>query len=107
MYIVTNNRIIGVDQISFLNRSVSECNLWQVQEVNAHTKWFFANMLNYGTVKVQTAGSSANMVMDLVPDCLQSQRKVLNIVDQYRDSHSQPNNDFTSHSKQAAHEKIT
>ena len=27
MYVVTNNRIIGVEQVSFLNRVVSECNL--------------------------------------------------------------------------------
>lgn len=88
MYIVTNNRIIGVEQISFLNRKVTECNLGQVQEVNSETKGFFANVLNYGTIYIQTAGSSANLKMDFAPDPLQSSRKVLNIVDDYRDTHN-------------------
>ena len=37
LFIVTDNRIIGIDQISALARSVSECPLDRVQEVNAHT----------------------------------------------------------------------
>jgi hypothetical protein len=38
MYVITNKRIIGIDQISFLNRTVSECGLADVQEVNSKTK---------------------------------------------------------------------
>ena len=87
LFVITNNRVIGIEQVSFLDRSVSECNLWQVQEVNANTKGFFSNMLNYGTVRIQTAWATANMVMGFVPDPLVSQRKVLNIVDAYRDAH--------------------
>lgn len=85
MFVVTNNRIIWIEQISFLNRSVSECNLWQVQEVNSSTKGFFANMFNYGNLSIQTAGNIITMKMDFCPDSMQQARKVLNIVDAYRD----------------------
>lgn len=37
-YIVTNERIIGIEQLSFLNRTVRECSLDQVQEVNGFAK---------------------------------------------------------------------
>lgn len=84
MYIITNNRIIWVEQIKFLDRTVSECNLWQVQEVNSKTKWFFANMLNYGTLSVQTAGNKTTMQMSFCPDSIQAARKVLNVVDAYK-----------------------
>jgi Bacterial PH domain len=87
MFIVTNNRVVWVEQISFLDRVVSECNLWQVQEVNSSTKWFFANILNYGTVKIQTAGNATNFAMDYCPTSLENARKILNIVDNYRDKH--------------------
>ena len=63
LFIVTNNRIIGVDQISFLNRTVSEANLWQIQEVNSKTKWILANLLNFWTLWVQTAWSTQTMTM--------------------------------------------
>lgn len=88
MYVITNNRIIWVDQVSFLNREVSECNLWQVQEVNSRTKWLFANILNYWTILIQTAWSSTTLKMDLAPDALQKSRKILNIVDAYRDMYA-------------------
>jgi len=86
MYVVTNNRIIWIEQIAFLNRTVSECNLWQVQEVNSSTKWFFSNMLNYGTLTIQTAWNTTTMKMDFCPNSIEEARKILNIVDSYRDN---------------------
>lgn len=85
MFVVTNNRIIWVEQIAFLNRIVSECNLGQVQEVNSSTIGFFANILNYGTVTIRTAGGDSSFSMMLCPDAQESARKVLNVVDDYRD----------------------
>lgn len=85
MFIITNNRIIGLDQISFLNRNISECNLWQVQEVNAQTKWLLANIFNYWTVSIQTAWNVSNFEMSLVPDAIKTSREILNVVDHYRD----------------------
>ena len=85
MYAITNNRIIWIDQISFLNRTVTECNLWQVQEVNSKTKWIFANMLNYWTLTILTAWNATDMIMDFAPNSMQEARKILNIVDNYRD----------------------
>ncbi len=86
MYVVTNNRVIWIDQISFLNRTVSECNLWQVQEVNSRTSWLFANILNYWTLSIQTAWNKTTLKMDFAPDSIQKARQILNIVDDYRDN---------------------
>lgn len=85
MFVITDNRIIWIEQISFLNRNVTECNLWQVQEVNSKTKWLFSNLLNYWTIEIQTAWNATNLVMTLVADSIEESRKILNIVDNYRD----------------------
>lgn len=89
LFLVTNNRIIWVEQISFLNRTVSECNLWQVQEVNSKTSWLFANLFNYGTLLIQTAWNNTTLKMDFAPDSMQEARKILNVVDTYRDNNNQ------------------
>ncbi len=86
MYVVTNNRVIWIDQISFLDRTVSECNLWQIQEVNSKTSWLLANILNYGTLSIQTAWNKTTLKMEFCPNAIQAARKVLNIVDDYRDN---------------------
>lgn len=85
MYVITDNRVIWIDQISFLNRTVSECNLWQVQEVNSKTSGLFANILNYWTLSIQTAWNKTTLKMWFSPDSMQAARIVLNIVDDYRD----------------------
>jgi len=85
LYVITNNRVIWVEQISFLNRAVSECNLWQVQEVNSKSSWLLANILNYWTLTIQTAWNVTTIKMGYCPDAMQSARKLLNIVDDYRD----------------------
>jgi len=92
LYIITNNRIIWVDQVWFLDRKVSECNLWQVQEVWNQTKWLLANLLNYWTVKIQTAWNATNFHMDLSPNPIITSRTILNEVDKYRDLNKQKTN---------------
>lgn len=88
LFVITNNRVICVEQKSFLNRVVGECNLWQVQEVGSQTKGFFSNIFNYGTITITTAGSTSNFDMTFAPEPLGCSRKMLNIVDHYRDAHS-------------------
>lgn len=84
MYVITNSRIIWIEQVGFLNREVSQCALNDVQEVNSKTKWFFANMLNYGDLTIQTAWNASNFRMNFVPDSLSMSRKVLNMVEDYK-----------------------
>ncbi len=84
MYVVTNSRIIWIEQIWFLNRQVSQCTLKDVQEVNSKTQWFFANMLDYWDLTIQTAWNTSNFKMEFVPDSLWESRKVLNYVEEYK-----------------------
>ena len=82
MYVITNSRIIWIEQVWFLNREVSQCALNDVQEVNSKTQGFFANMFNYWDLTIQTAWNASNFKMDFVPDSLQASRKVLNMVEE-------------------------
>ncbi len=88
MFIITNNRVIFIEQKSFLSRSKTECNLWQIQEVKSTTTWLFANLIWYWDLKIVTAWSTEDFHMWLVPAPLEMVRKVLNLADQYRDKHS-------------------
>lgn len=84
LFIITPSRIIWVEQLSFLNRTISECPIAQVQEVNAKTKWLLSNLLNYWTLLIQTAWNASNFEVEYAPDVINTSRKILNIVDKYR-----------------------
>lgn len=92
MYVVTNKRIIGIDQVSFLNRTISECSLADVQEVNSKTKWVLANIFDYGSVTIQTAWNASNFHMAIVPDPMKSARQILNVVEELKKG--KPNESF-------------
>lgn len=91
LFVITNNRIIGVEQLGFLNRSLWECNLGQVQDMRSQTAGLLSNILDYGTLTIQTAWSANNFEMEFAPKVIQTARKVLNVVDDYRDNESGTN----------------
>lgn len=86
VFIFTNNRIVCVEQKTFLNRSVGETTLDKVQEVTIETKWLLANLFDFGTLKILTSWSSPSFDMTFSPHPMRSSRYINNLVDRYRDS---------------------
>lgn len=88
LIVVTNNRVVVVEQRSFLDRDVWETTLDKIQEAGVRTKWLFANLLDYGTLTLKTAGSTTNFDMTFCPKPMECSRYMNNVVDSYRDAHS-------------------
>lgn len=84
LFIITNNRIIWIEQVSLLNRTVSECSLSQVQEVWSQTQGFFANILNYWKITIQTAWNVSNFIMEFAPDAIGTSSKIHSTINTYR-----------------------
>jgi hypothetical protein len=55
-WIVTNERIINIEQEGLFHRTASELDLAAVQDTTAEIRGIFQTMLTYGNVFVQTAG---------------------------------------------------
>ncbi len=86
-YIVTNERIIGIEQLSFLNRTVRECSLDQVQEVNGFARGLLENLLGFGSVTIRTASDTSEFKMDIAPEPLENARHILNIIQEFKGTH--------------------
>lgn len=56
-WIITTERIINIEQHGLFSRIISTLHLNQVQDVTAETHGFFATILTYGDVYIQTAGT--------------------------------------------------
>lgn len=56
MWIVTNERIINIEQFGLFRRKVSEMRLNQVQDISSEMHGFLETFLTYGDVTIQTAG---------------------------------------------------
>jgi uncharacterized membrane protein YdbT with pleckstrin-like domain len=67
-YIVTNQRVLTIDQIDFFHRKISEADIGNVQDIEVIVNGFFASILNFGDVRIQTAGADQRILFfDDVP----------------------------------------
>lgn len=68
VWIVTNERIVNVEQKGLFDRQVSELRFNRVQDVTSTVEGLIPTMLNYGDVAVQTAGETERFLFRQVPD---------------------------------------
>ena len=67
VYIITDERIIDVDFLSLIYKDVSSAKIDNIEDITASTGGFLASMVNYGTIKVQTAGEKTEFEFEAVP----------------------------------------
>ena len=66
MWIITNSRIIDVEQKGLFNRHIAEIPLQHVQDVTIEVKGVIETFLKFGTIRIQTAGER-EFKIDYVP----------------------------------------
>lgn len=59
--VITNQRLIDVDQRGFFHREVSESTFDKIQDVSFSMKGVSQTLFRYGTLLIQTAGAQANL----------------------------------------------
>ena len=67
VWIITNERIIDIQQRGFFSRVISEHKLFRIQDVTSEVHGFFPTMLRFGDVHVQTAGAKQRFHFDEIP----------------------------------------
>lgn len=65
--IVTNLRVIDVDQKGIFSRHVSESSLGAIQDVSWTKKGLWATLFGMGSVKIQTSGAQAVLEAEDIP----------------------------------------
>jgi len=68
VWIVTNERIIDIQQISLFKHVVAEQRIVRVQDVTSLVQGIIPTFLNYGDVNIQTAGEKERFSFQQVPD---------------------------------------
>lgn len=64
--IVSEFRLVDIDQRGLLKHEVSELNLDAIEDVTSETIGLFGNILDYGTVYIQTAGTTERFEFDKI-----------------------------------------
>ncbi|MFH1188198.1 MAG: PH domain-containing protein [bacterium] len=80
-WIVTNKRIISINQNGLFSRTVNEMQLSRVQDVTCEVSGFFATILHYGNINVQSAGTQQPSVFKQVPRATKAAQDILSLTE--------------------------
>lgn len=80
--IVTDQRVIDVDQKSLFHRTVSEAELRNIQDATVEVKGILPTMFNFGTVHIHPSTSLGAGTIDLdhIPDPYTVQQRILGLI---------------------------
>jgi len=94
IYIVTNQRIINIEQGGFFTRRVSEAELENIQNVNYEIKGPIKSFLNFGDIQVATAGNTIGLTIKNVENPHFVQEKIVALQKQQK-NHSERSKEAT------------
>ena len=84
-YVISNLRVVDVDQSGLFSRTVAEQSIDRVQDCTSEMKGFFPTLMKFGSVYVQTAGQKERFVFEDVPN----PEEVVRIIFQYSELQQQ------------------
>lgn len=68
VFIITSQRVVDVNQFGYFRREVSEANFEKIQDVLYSVNGILRSLLNFGVVRLQTAGNGMALELSDVPD---------------------------------------
>lgn len=88
IWIVTDRRIMYIEQVRFFVREIITLRLERVQDATVRFEGFFETLLNFGSLRIQTAGAALDeVIIHGIPNPESVKRRVLEEVDRCIESH--------------------
>lgn len=67
LWIITDRRVVDVDQRGILSRVVSVHRIERIQDMAVETNGVLPNLLKYGNLHIQTAGEQRRFIFENIP----------------------------------------
>ncbi len=68
IWVVTNRRSIRIELKGFFSRTIKSIHHKRVQEIKVNVKGLLPTILNYGDIRIQTAGSQTEFIFKEIPN---------------------------------------
>ncbi len=79
IWILTDKRIIDVEQIGFFHREVTSFAYSQIQDITVETRGILETFLKFGTLHIQTAGHNRNIIINDAHNPEEARALILNL----------------------------
>lgn len=85
--IVTNDRLVDIEQLGLFSRRIGELDLYQIQDVTSTVNGFFATLFHYGNLTILTASVNLNIVLSDIPRPEFYREEILRLANEDRKFH--------------------
>ena len=83
LYVITDDRAIDIEKVPFIREERREAGLDKIQDVRYLQEGFIALRLDFGNVRLETAGGIEAFTFDSVPHPRQVQTEIFKRIDQF------------------------
>lgn len=87
IWVVTSDRIIDIEQFGLFSRSISELDLFRIQDVTTEVHGVFPTLFHYGNVNVKTASPNVNIIFRNIPNPNKVREDLIRLADEDRKWH--------------------
>lgn len=82
IHIVTDRRVVDIDQNRLFNRQIDELSLEDIEDVSSTVGGILGTVFNFGNVEIQTAGTKPNFIFENIPSPREVTQLILDLADQ-------------------------
>jgi hypothetical protein len=77
--IITNLRIVDIDQVGLFSHRISELHIDKIEDVTSEVNGILGTIFSYGNIYVQTAGTKEHFEFSNVPNPAEIEKLILNL----------------------------
>jgi len=86
VWLVTDQRIVSVNQKGLFFRTISELKFFQIQDITADVRGLLPTFLHFGNVYIQTAAEKERFAFEQIPHPYEVTRQIMGLVEQSKRS---------------------
>lgn len=88
MLIITNDRLVQIQQKTLFSRGVAELDLYKIQDTSSSVVGVVPTIFGYGNLSIQTAGERSHFDFEAVPHVNTIRRELMQLAEEDRKYHN-------------------
>ena len=76
IWIITNERLLDIEQIGFFNRVVSELDFKRIQDITSRVHGVLPTIFGFGNIHIQTAAEESKFDLKAIPHPVTTRREI-------------------------------
>lgn len=87
-WVITNDRLLNIEQEGTFSRTVSELDLYKIQDSTSEVQGILPSLFGYGDIHIQTAGETQRFELKQIPNPHEVRKMIMDMAEEDRKYHA-------------------